>query len=85
MRTVSTGVDHRQTANLEAAVKHLVLVIILRLIYQIMISGGVYLDALWCGPRIAALPEATKGGLECKLMLMFCIGIVHTHVYSCIS
>ena len=26
-----------------------------------------------------------KGGLECKLMLMFCIGIVHTNLYNCIS
>ena len=26
-----------------------------------------------------------KGGLEPKLMLLFCVGIVHTHLYNCIS
>ena len=26
-----------------------------------------------------------KGGLECKLMLMFCVGIVQTNLYNCIS
>ena len=26
-----------------------------------------------------------SGGLECKLMLMFCVGIVHTNLYDCIS
>ena len=23
--------------------------------------------------------------LECKLMLMFCVGIVHIHLYNCIN
>ena len=26
-----------------------------------------------------------KGGPECKVMLMFCVGIVHTNLYNCIS
>ena len=26
-----------------------------------------------------------KGGLACKLMLLFCVGIVHTNLYNCIS
>ena len=26
-----------------------------------------------------------KGGLECKLMLLFCVGIVLTNLYNCIS
>ena len=41
-----------------------------------------------CGPRIAALPlpsYVVKVGLECKLMLMFCVGIVHTNLYNCIK
>ena len=26
-----------------------------------------------------------KGGLQCKLMLLFCVGIVRTNLYNCIS
>ena len=26
-----------------------------------------------------------KGGLECKLMLLFCVAIVHTNLYNCVS
>ena len=26
-----------------------------------------------------------KGGLECKLMLMFCVGIMHANLFNCIK
>ena len=42
--------------------------------------------ALWCGLRIAfnqvCHKMRLKGSLECKLMLMFCVGIVHTYFYN---
>ena len=36
---------------------------------------------LWCGPRIASLKDC----LQRKLVLLFCVGIVHTNLYNCIS
>ena len=48
-----------------------------------------YILALWCGPQnyITAFTQVCrksqlKGGLECKLMLLFCAGIVHTNLYN---
>ena len=48
--------------------------------------------ALCCGPKIASLPlpgYVVKGDervvLQHKLILLFCVGIVHTNLYNCIS
>ena len=53
-------------------------------------SGGFLM--VCCVPSIASLPlprYVVRGDLRAvlqhKLMLLFCVGIVHTNLYSCIS
>ena len=31
------------------------------------------------------MPRDEKGGLQCKLMLLFCVEIMHKNLYTCIS